>query len=208
MMRTLLAALCLLLVVGAARAEEPEALRGVALVIGNGDYEHIAALPNPSNDARAVEELLDQLGFETDVVADRDARRLRRALEDFVEDAEGADVAIIYYSGHGIEAGGENYLVPVDADLSALDAAGEKLVPLSRIVDDLKKTVPVTIVMLDACRSNPFPPGAVVKAEPSAPGVAVGSGGLGATRGAVSLAATSQRAENYGTVIGFAAEPG
>ncbi|MBX3568484.1 MAG: caspase family protein [Rhizobiaceae bacterium] len=210
MARALLAALALpwLYALGMAADQPPAALKGVALVIGNGDYEHIARLDNPANDARAVEQLLDELGFETDVVADRDARRLRRALEGFAEDAEGADVAIIYYSGHGIEAGGENYLVPVDADLSALDDAGEKLVPLSEIVDELQRTVPVTIVMLDACRSNPFPPGAVVKAEPSAAGAPVGSGGLGAARGAVSLTATSKRPENFGTVIGFAAEPG
>ena len=95
---------------------------------------------------------------------DRDARKLRRDLEGFVEDAEGADVAIIYYSGHGIEAGGENFLVPVDADVSSLDDAGEKLVPLSKIVAELKATVPVTIVLLDACRNDPFPPGAMREA--------------------------------------------
>jgi uncharacterized caspase-like protein len=152
--------------------------------------------------------LLTDLGFDARSVSDRDARKLRRDLERFAEDAEGADVAVIYYSGHGIEAGGENYLVPVDADLSALDHAGKALVPLSSVVTALQRTVPVTIVMLDACRSNPFPPGAVVKAEPSEPGVPVGSGGLGAARGAVSLTATSSRPENHGTVIGFAAEPG
>lgn len=191
-----------------ASAQEPEALKGVALVIGNGEYQHIAALPNPPNDARAVEEMLDALGFDTDVVVDRDARRLRRALEGFAEDAEDADVAVIYYSGHGLEAGGENWLVPVDADLAALDDAGEKLVPLSEIVDALTKTVPVTIVMLDACRSNPFPAGALVRRAPDGPGSPAGSGGLGAARGAVALAAASASEENYGTVIGFAAEPG
>ncbi len=189
-------------------AENPKTLKGIALVIGNGDYEHIAKLANPPNDARAVEEMLAGLGFDTDVVSDRDARRLRRALDGFVEDAEGADVAVIYYSGHGIEAGGENFLVPVDADLSALDDAGEKLVPLSGIIDELKRAVPVTIVLLDACRTSPFPPGAQVKVAPDAPAAPVGSGGLGAARGAVSIAATATRQDNFGTVIGFAAEPG
>ena len=75
----------------------------------------------------------------------------------FLEDAEGADVALLYYAGHGIEAGGENFLVPVDADLSALDAARDRLVPLAAFVDRLRATVPVAIVMLDACRDNPFP---------------------------------------------------
>ena len=138
-------------------AEEGKPLKGVALIIGNGDYEHLPALANPANDARAIEELFDALGFDTSVVADRDARQLKRDLEGFAEDAEGADVALLYYSGHGIEAGGENYLVPVDADMTALDAAAERLVPLSAFIDKLKATVPVTIVLLDACRNNPFP---------------------------------------------------
>ena len=127
------ACLCLAFVVfaGLAHAEAGKELRGVALVIGQSDYENIPKLPNPEHDARAIEEMLDSLGFETDVSNDRDARKLRRDLEGFVEDAEGADVAIIYYSGHGIEAGGENFLVPVDADVGSLEDAGEKLVPLS-----------------------------------------------------------------------------
>ncbi|MBX3578694.1 MAG: caspase family protein [Rhizobiaceae bacterium] len=182
-------------------------LKGVALVIGNGDYEHIPALPNPGNDARAIEEMLSDLGFETTAVLDRDARRLRRDLQSFVEDAEGADVAFLYYSGHGIEAGGENYLIPVDADLSALESAGEALAPLSAIIDELKATVPVAIVMLDACRDNPFPAGALVKADPAAPGVPIDASGLGESRGAAPLAAASTDA-SFGTVVGFAAEPG
>ena len=115
-------------------AEDARPLKGVALVIGESDYENVAKLANPENDARAIEEMLDKLGFETNVANDRDARKLRRDLEGFVEDAEGTDVAIIYYSGHGIEAGGENYLVPVDADVSSLADAGEELVPLSHIL--------------------------------------------------------------------------
>jgi len=101
-------------------ASGAETLRGVALVIGNAAYRHIAALPNPVNDARAVEKLLSDLGFDTTIVTDRNARQLSRALDGFIEDAKDADVAMVYYSGHGIEAGGENLLVPVDADLSVL----------------------------------------------------------------------------------------
>ena len=97
---------------------------------------------------------------------DRDAQKLARDLERFVEDAEGADVAFLYYSGHGIEAGGENYLVPVDAGVDSLDNAGEQLVAaVGRAIGKLKAKVPVTIVLLDACRTNPFPPGAHGQAE-------------------------------------------
>jgi uncharacterized caspase-like protein len=204
----LCAAILLCFAMPATAQSQEKALNGVALVIGNGDYEHIAKLDNPPNDARAIEEMLADLGFETSIVSDRDARRLRRDLEAFVEDAEGADVAFLYYSGHGIEAGGENFLVPVDADLAALDAAAEKLVPISALVEQLKATVPVAIVMLDACRDDPFPPGALVRLQPGAEPAPIGTAGLGETRGATALGATSGADESFGAVIGFAAEPG
>ena len=203
--------LCLCVLVPA-HAEEPKALKGVALIIGQSDYKHVGKLPNPENDARAIEAMFDKLGFETTVATNRDARKLRRDLEGFVDDAEGADVAVIYYSGHGIEAGGENFLVPVDADISALDDAGEKLVPLSSIVAELKAKVPVTIVLLDACRNDPFPPGTLLKLAPGDDGKPIGAGGLGETRGVVALKSTAPAKgsadDSLGQVIGFAAEPG
>ena len=85
------------------------------------------------------------------------AASLAREIEDFVDAAKDADVALVYYSGHGIEAGGENYLVPVDADLSTPEKAGATLIPLSALLDELAKTVPVTIVLLDACRTERVP---------------------------------------------------
>src|SRR5690606_28969955 len=91
-----------------ARAQEQPTLRGVALVVGQSEYEHLPSLANPAGDADAIEELFDDLGFETTLVSDRDARRLSRDLQRFLEDAEDADVALVYYAGHGIEAGGEN----------------------------------------------------------------------------------------------------
>jgi len=188
-----------------------DSLRGVALVIGNGDYKHLPALTNPENDARAIEDLLNRLGFETDLSSDRDARRLARDLEDFAEDAEGADVAVLYYSGHGIEAGGENFLVPVDADLSALDAAAQKLVPISALLEKLKANVPVTILILDACRDNPFPADAMVRLAAGAAPQPIGSAGLGETRGVTKLGSGSQAdrgTADFGSVIAFAAEPG
>jgi uncharacterized caspase-like protein len=197
----MLASLCL-----AAAAQEARPLRGVALVIGNAAYE--PALLNPANDARAVEKLLSELGFKTTVAADLTARQLSRTLDGFIEDAEDADVAVVWYAGHGIEAGGENFLVPVDADLSALETAGESLVPVSGFLSRLQATVPVTIVMLDACRDNPFPPGATMRLEASVPPVAMRDVGLGETRGAMRLSAPQQGAESLGTVLAYAAAPG
>src|SRR3954462_4472787 len=83
------AALVCLCAFGPALAEEPKALKGVALIIGQSDYQHVGKLPNPENDARAIEEMFDRLGFETNVATNRDARKLRRDLEGFVDDAEG-----------------------------------------------------------------------------------------------------------------------
>lgn len=189
-------------------------LRGVALVIGQSRYEHLSPLPNPQNDADALDDLLSDLGFDVTGVANADLRRLNRAFERFIEDAEDADVALVYYSGHGIEAGGENFLVPVDADPGALDDAGGRLLPLSALMERLQAAVPVTIVLLDACRDNPFPPGAMVRLAAGGAPLAVSAGGLtvpGATRGATALAAPSANAADMtglGALIGFAAAPG
>ncbi len=190
-----------------AAAQEAKPLKGVALIIGQSQYTHITPLANPDNDARAVDGLLTSLGFDTRTVTDRDTAKLKRDLERFVEDAEGADVALLYYSGHGIEAGGENYLVPTDADLVALDDAGEKLVPLSAIMERIKRNVPVTILLLDACRTNPFPATATLKAGRDDRPAPIATIGLGAPRG-MSVVEDQAARENLGMVIGLAAEPG
>ena len=194
-----------------AAAGGEKALRGVALVVGNGDYGHLPKLANPPGDARAIEELLSKLGFDTNLSSDRNAKRLARDLDDFVEDAEGADVAVLYYAGHGIEAGGENWLVPVDADISSLDAAADRLVPISGFVARLRKQAAIVIVLLDACRDSPFPPDAVLRPSRNAEPVPVAAGGLAvaATRGATALPARAAAPDDgLGAVIGFAAEPG
>jgi uncharacterized caspase-like protein len=195
-----------------AYAAEEKTLRGVALVIGNGDYQNLPKLANPPDDARAIEDLLSKLGFDTNLSSDRNAKRLSRDLDDFVEDAEGADVAVLYYAGHGIEAGGENWLVPVDADVSSLEEAADRLVPISDFVARLRRKAAVVIVLLDACRDSPFPPDAVLRPSPKAEPVPVAAGGLAvaAARGATALSAraAAPRDDGLGAVIGFAAEPG
>lgn len=199
--------LALLLWLAPAFAEATRPLKGVALVIGQSKYQHLPALANTGNDAREINQLLTRLGFETRSVADRDAAKLARDLERFAEDAEGADAAVLYYSGHGIEAGGENYLLPIDADLDSLADADERLVPIARTITRIKQSVPVTILFLDACRTNPFPPGTLLKSSGAAPGIAIGASGLGAPKGATPIESTPA-AETLGLVIGYAAEPG
>ena len=198
--------LAVLVLAGAASAQEEKPLTGVALVIGQSGYEHLPALANPVNDARQLEETLRLLGFEPTVATDLNARRLRRAVDNFAEDAEGADVAVVYYAGHGIEAAGENWLIPVDADANILDGGGKGMVALSSVIEALRERVPLVLVFLDACRSNPFPPGAQFTTA-TGEVVAVSASGLAVTRG-VSEAETGPSEGDIGTLIGFAAEPG
>ena len=207
MLRAIIAAVMLALAAPAFAQDHP--LRGVALVIGQSDYSGtLPKLTNPKNDARAMDDLLSDLGFDVTRVLDGDGRKLGREIEDFVDAAKDADVALVYYSGHGIEAGGENYLVPVDADLSTPQQAGATLIPLSSLLDDLAKTVPVTIVLLDACRTNAFPAGTMIQ-PPGAPApIPAVENGLAEMRGPTPVAAPGVPATNLGVVIGFAASPG
>ncbi|MER8845895.1 caspase family protein [Mesorhizobium australicum] len=98
---TLLVAMLVCVAASMLRPVEAKDLKGVALIVGQSRYEHLAALPNPANDARDMAKMLTDLGFDARNVTDRDASKLKRDLERFVEDAEGADVALVYYSGHG-----------------------------------------------------------------------------------------------------------
>jgi uncharacterized caspase-like protein len=183
-------------------------LRGVALVIGESDYATLRKLDNPKRDARAIDDMLDSLGFTVDRVLDGDARKLRAGIADFVDEARDADVALVYYSGHGIEAGGADYLVPTDASLATPQTAGESLVPVNDLLDQLAKTVPVTIVLLDACRTNSFPEGQLVQLPGNTAPVEVAPSGLEAVRGPIPVAKREIPADNLGMVIGFAASPG
>lgn len=188
------------------QAQSAKPLHGVALVIGESRYSDLPGLANPANDARAVAQLLGNLGFEVNSVVDGDVARLTLSLNRFVEDATRADVALLYYSGHGIEAGGENYLVPVDADLSSLADASRRLVPITDLLVRLRTAVPVAIVLLDACRTNPFPPDAVVAAPSGS--LSVATAGLDLGRGAAALTDAAGPPNSLGEVVGFAAEPG
>lgn len=201
----LLLALLLAGVATSVLAQEP--LRGVALVIGETDYEQLADLGNPARDARAMDELLGELGFDVSRVLDGDAEELREELAEFVEDAADADVALVYYSGHGVELGGRNYLVPTDTDLSTPASAGQSLVPVDALLAELAKTVPVTIVLLDACRTDAFPAGQVIEL-PGGAALPVGGPGLEAVKGPAPVGRADVPADSLGMVIGFAASPG
>lgn len=130
--------------------------RRVALVIADDDYRLVRKLSNPVNDGEAMEAALKKLGFEVVLETNRDLRRMRRALDDFREDAKGADVALVYFSGHGVEISGDNRLLPVDADASSLDQLEKTSLPLEEVRDAVAATAKVGLIVLDACRSDPF----------------------------------------------------
>jgi tetratricopeptide (TPR) repeat protein len=141
---------------GKAGAKAPVERR-VALVIGNGKYEHAPPLANPANDAMAMAAALRQLGFaEVRELYDADLSKLGNALKTFGDLATAADWAIIYYAGHGIEVAGVNYLIPVDARLEQMAHVEDEAVPLTRVLGKVTAASKMQLVILDACRNNPF----------------------------------------------------
>jgi uncharacterized caspase-like protein len=146
----------LVLIVACVTAFPAAAERRVALVMAADAYRTLRPLRNAVNDARAVEAALKSLGFEVASETDRDLRRMRRALDDFRVDAAGADVAVVYFAGHGVEIAGENRLLPIDASASTLDALRATSLPLEEIREAVAAIGRVGIVLLDACRNDPF----------------------------------------------------
>ncbi|WP_108519716.1 caspase family protein [Bradyrhizobium algeriense] len=133
----------------------------LALVIGQSAYRSVPALPNPANDARAVTQLLTDSGFEVSTASDLSQGQMREAVSDFAGKvaAKGADtVALVFYAGHGLQIDGENFLVPVDIDPKREADIPIQAVRLNDILNTLT-SVPskMRILMLDACRNNPFP---------------------------------------------------
>jgi hypothetical protein len=139
-------------------ASEPAfAGRRVALVIGNSAYRHFGILPNTSADAKAMAALFDKAGFDkVDLRTDLGVLDFKRAVRSFLDDASNADIAVVYYAGHGIEAGGMNYLVPVDANLATDYDAEDETVSLDRVMLALQPARQLRLIILDACRDNPF----------------------------------------------------
>jgi len=129
----------------------------VALVIGNGDYNVVARLFNPPRDADIVAQTLKSLGFKTvQTQNDLGFDAMRRVLRDFAAEAEKADWAVIYYAGHAIEVDGTNYLIPVDARLRSDRDVQFEAVSLDQMLASIEGARKLRLVILDACRDNPF----------------------------------------------------
>lgn len=136
------------------------AAKRVALVFSAQKYEFIRPLKNPGRDAALVAEALEKLGFAVTIENDRDLRRMRRALDDFRADRTGAEVALVYFAGHGVEISGENRLLPVNADASSLAALKASTIALDEIRAAAATIAPSVLIVLDACRDDPFGAGA------------------------------------------------
>ena len=128
----------------------------VALVIGNSTYRNVPALPNPANDASDVAAAFRRLGFAVTLLQNGSFDDMRRGLLAFGHEAAGADMAAVYFAGHGMEISGENWLIPVDANLKRETDAETEAVSLRSVMLQVSNTTSLGLVILDACRDNPF----------------------------------------------------
>ena len=132
------------------------AQRRVALVIGNSAYQFAPHLPNPTNDAEAMAASLQKLGFEVTKGIDLDRTETELIIREFSKSLPGADVALLFYAGHGIQYEGNNYLIPVDAQLNDETDLNFEGTQLKLIIGMMEREPRVNLVFLDACRDNPF----------------------------------------------------
>jgi uncharacterized caspase-like protein len=133
-----------------------EAQGRVALVIGNSAYRHAAPLPNPRNDAADVAAELRKLNFKVIDGADLDKAAFDRKVAEFAGALRGASVGLFFYAGHGLQVGGQNYLVPVDAQADTAAALDFQMVRLDLVQRTMEREAQTNILFLDACRDNPL----------------------------------------------------
>lgn len=166
----------------------------VAFVVGNAAYKNVPALPNPAMDAKTMAQTLRNVGFDVVEGTNLTRDKMTEKLLDFGRKAEGADVAVFYYAGHGIAVNGTNYLLPVDADLkSEADVKLGAAINVDTTLEQTMQDAKVKLVFLDACRDNPF--AAKIRSAKATRSVTVDSGLAAMTSG-------------EGTLIAFATGPG
>jgi uncharacterized caspase-like protein len=191
-MRFLLAALSIAgLLVSATVAK---ADKRVAFVVGNGAYKNVAQLPNPPMDAKSMATTLRNVGFEVVEGTNLSRDKMTERLLEFGKKAQGADVAVFFYAGHGIAINGTNYLLPVDADIkSEMDVKLGSAINIDLTLDQTMADAKVKLVFLDACRDNPF--AAKIKSGSATRSLSVQSG-------------LAEMKSSEGTLIAFATGPG
>jgi hypothetical protein len=182
-------AIGMLMSIASAQAE-----RRVAFVVGNGAYKNVAPLPNPPIDAKAMALLLRGVGFEVVEGEDLDREGMTGKLREFAAKTQGADIALFFYAGHGISVNGKNYLIPIDADLkSEIDIKLGAAIEVDNALDQTMSDAKIKLVLLDACRDNPF--AARVRSAARTRSVVVGNG-------------LAEMTSGEGTLIAFATGPG
>lgn len=176
----------------------PALAKRVALVIGNGAYEHTVPLPNPANDAEQMAAKLRALGFEVVAGQDQTYSDMRRSVMNFAKKAYGAEIAILFYAGHGLQVAGKNHLVPIDATIEDETSLDFETITVDFIMRQMSKDVKVQMVFLDACRDNPLARTLSRRMGPSR------SGSVGAGLAEIKIEETG----GEGSVIAFATSPG
>jgi hypothetical protein len=185
----ILSLICMVFTANAAKAD-----RRVAFVVGNGAYKNVAQLPNPPVDAKAMAAVLRNVGFEVVEGTNLTRDKMTEKLLDFGKKAQGADVAVFFYAGHGIAISGTNYLLPVDADIkSEMDVKLGAAINIDLTLDQTMSDAKVKLVFLDACRDNPF--AAKIKSNSATRSVSVQTG-------------LAEMKSGEGTLIAFATGPG
>src|SRR2546430_2637123 len=175
-------------------ADAAKAGRRVAFVVGNGTYKNVSPLPNPPIDAKSMAAVLRNVGFEVVEGTNLTRDKMTERLLEFGNKAQGADVAVFFYAGHGIAISGTNYLLPVDANIkSEMDVKLGAAINIDLTLDQTMSDAKVKLVFLDACRDNPF--AAKIKSNSATRSVAVGSG-------------LAEMKSGEGTLIAFATGPG
>ncbi|RWB69873.1 MAG: peptidase c14 caspase catalytic subunit p20 [Mesorhizobium sp.] len=183
-----LAALALLVTLTAASAE-----RRVALVLGNSQYQHAAPLANPARDGQAMADRLKDLGFEVVSGFDLTKQQTQATVAQFAKQVRGADIALFFYAGHGLQVAGKNYLLPVDAALEDETSLDFEAVSVDFVLRQMSRETSIRLVFLDACRDNPL-----------ADVLAKSAGIKGASSGLAEIPIENGGA---GTLVAFAASP-
>jgi uncharacterized caspase-like protein len=193
--RLLALPLCLVLLAGAALAET-RAKDRIALIFGMANYQNVTALKNTINDAGALAQVLEEIGFHVDLRMDATKDEALAALEKFAFDAETSDIALIYYAGHGVSVQGTTFLIPVDAKVRQAKDIVTAAITMDQMLAAADGARKMSIVSLDSCRDNPFPDVIDLRDPEVAKGLTTGTGGLAAP------------SPDRGTLVAYAARDG
>jgi uncharacterized protein len=196
MLRHLLALPLLVLLLMSPSLADTRAKDRIALVIGMASYKNVPALQNTINDARALAETLEGIGFDVDVLMDASRAETLQVLTDFTFQAETADIAVIYYAGHGVSVQGTTFLIPVDAEVQAAKDIVNATVTMEQMLAAVDGARKMSILILDSCRDNPFPDLIDLRDPEVVKGLTTGKGGL------------AEPSPERGTLVAFAARNG